>query len=304
MFKAFPQLKRREPLSKHCWYALGGPADFFVEVNNTDDIPKLIREARANNLPYFILGGGSNTVFHDEGFRGLIIKVVANNLEFKDDFEGGSFVIADPGVLTSQIAKESIDRGFTGIESLYGLPGTIGGAIFGNAEAHKTSIGDFIESVILYDADTDSIREVGPEYFGFAYRHSALHKTSETVLKVVLKLKKIDSTDEIQKQKAIDALNFRKEHQPTGRNNGSFFKNPEGDSAGRLIDIAGLKGTKIGGAYISEKHGNFFMNDGTATTEDLVDLKTLAQRTVKEKFDINLQPEVRIIMPDGTCLSD
>ncbi|MDP4007643.1 MAG: UDP-N-acetylmuramate dehydrogenase [Candidatus Peregrinibacteria bacterium] len=303
MFKAFPQLRRDEPLSKHCWYALGGPADFFVEVDNTDDIPKLIREARENNLPYFVLGGGSNTVFHDEGLRGLIIKVAANNFGFKDDFENDSLVIAAPGALTSQIAKESIDRGLTGIESLYGLPGTVGGAIFGNAEAHKASIGDFVESIILYDADMDSIREVSAEYFGFAYRHSALHKTGEIILKVILKLEKIDKNDEA-KQKAIDALNFRKEHQPAGRNNGSFFKNPDGDSAGRLIDVADLKGTKIGGAYISEKHGNFFMNDGTAKTQDLIDLKNLAQRTIKEKFDINLRPEVRIIMPDGTCLSD
>lgn len=294
MFNSFPKIRRNEPLSKHCWYALGGPADFFIEVENMDEIPPLIREAKKNSLPYFVLGGGSNTVFHDEGFRGLVIKVLANHFEFE-----GEKIIANPGALTTQIAKESIEHGFTGIESLYGLPGTIGGAVFGNAEAHKTSIGDFVEEITLYDPENDKIHTEGCEYFEFAYRHSHLHETKEVILKVTLKLQK---TDEDGRAKARLAITFRKEKQPSGRNNGSFFKNPAGDFAGRLIDAAGLKGTKIGGAYISEKHANFFMNDGNATTQNLIDLKALAQKTVKEKFGIPLEPEVRIVMPDGTIL--
>lgn len=296
MFNSFPKIRRNESLSKHCWYALGGPADFFIEVENTDEIPPLIRSAKKNNLPYFILGGGSNTVFHDEGFRGLVIKVIANHFEFE-----GEKIIAEPGALTTQIAKESIERGLTGIESLYGLPGTIGGAVFGNAEAHKTSIGDFVESVTLYNPEKDEIHMEGKEYFEFSYRHSHLHETKEVILKITLKLQK---ADEDGRAKACLALNFRKEKQPSGRNNGSFFKNPPNDSAGRLIDAAGLKGTKIGGAYISEKHANFFMNDGSATTQNLIDLKNLAQRTVKEKFCILLTPEVRLVMPDGTYLDN
>lgn len=294
MFNSFPKIRRNEPLSKHCWYALGGPADFFIEVENMDEIPPLIRSAKKRSLPYFVLGGGSNTVFHDEGFRGLVIKVLANRFEVD-----GEKIIADPGALTTQIAKESLERGLTGIESLYGLPGTVGGAVFGNAEAHKTSIGDFVEEVTLYDPENDKIHTEGCEYFEFAYRHSHLHETKEVILKVTLKLQK---TDEDGRAKARLALNFRKEKQPSGRNNGSFFKNPAGDFAGRLIDAAGLKGTKIGGAYISEKHANFFMNDGNATTQNLIDLKALAQKTVKEKFGIPLEPEVRIVMPDGTIL--
>lgn len=303
MFGNFSGITRNEPLSKHCWYALGGPADFFIEVENMDEIPPLIRSAKKNNLPYFILGGGSNTVFHDEGFRGLVIKVIANHFEFEESPASGTFtgrIIADPGALTTQIAKESIEHSLTGIESLYGLPGTIGGAVFGNAEAHKTSIGDFIDEVILYNPESDKTHTEGCEYFEFAYRHSHLHETNEIILKIILKLKK---TDEGGRAKADQAMNFRKEKQPSGRNNGSFFKNPAGDFAGRLIDAAGLKGTKIGGAYISEKHGNFFMNDGTATTQNLIDLKNLAQKTVKEKFGVLLEPEVRIVMPDGTCLN-
>lgn len=296
MFELFPKIKKKEPLSKHCWYALGGPADFFIEVENMDEIPPLIRSAKKNNLPYFILGGGSNTVFHDEGFRGLVIKVVACGFTFKD-----GKIIADPGASITQIAKESLERGLTGIESLYGLPGTIGGAVFGNAEAHKTSIGDFVEEVTLYDPENDKIHTEGCEYFEFAYRHSHLHETGEVILKVTLKLQK---TDEDGRAKARLALNFRKEKQPSGRNNGSFFKNPPNDSAGRLIDAAGLKGAKIGGAYISEKHANFFMNDGDATTQNLIDLKNLAQKTVKEKFGILLTPEVRLVMPDGTYLDN
>lgn len=300
MFNSFPKIRRDEPLSKYCWYALGGPADFFIEVENMDEIPPLIREAKKNNLPYFILGGGSNTVFHDEGFRGLVIKVIANHFEFE-----GEKIIADPGALTTQIAKESIEHGFTGIESLYGLPGTIGGAVFGNAEAHKTSIGDFVESVALYNPEKDEIHTEGKGYFEFSYRHSRLHETKEVILKVTLKLHtKSSGQPELEKKerraKADQALTFRKEKQPSGRNNGSFFKNPQGDFAGRLIDAAGLKGAKIGGAYISEKHANFFMNDGNATTQNLIDLKALAQKTVKEKSGILLEPEVRIVLPDGT----
>lgn len=300
MFNSFPKIRRDEPLSRHCWYALGGPADFFIEVENTDEIPPLIREAKKNNIPYFILGGGSNTVFHDEGFRGLVIKVIAHHFEFE-----GEKIIAEPGASTTQIAKESIERGLTGIESLYGLPGTIGGAVFGNAEAHKTSIGDFVESVTLYNPEKDEIHTEGKEYFEFSYRHSHLYETKEIILKVILKLTTDSGYPESQgRAKADQAITFRKEKQPSGRNNGSFFKNPPNDSAGRLIDVAGLKGAKIGGAYISEKHANFFMNDGSATTQNLIDLKNLAQKTVEEKFGILLTPEVRLVMPDGTYLDN
>ncbi len=308
MFDSFPNLKTSEPLSHHCWYALGGPADYFVEVIDVEEIPKLIKEAKENNLPYFILGGGSNTVFHDEGLRGLVIKITASNLEFNDNI-----ITASPGVPMMRLVKESMDRNLTGLESLFGLPGTLGGAVFGNAETHKTSIGDAVVEATLLDPkakDPDKlIKTVDKDYFQFRYRHSHLHETGEIILEVTLKLQKIteeDLADEELKtlrNKATEALNFRKDHQPTGRNNGSFFKNPPNDYAGRLIDVAGLKGTKIGGAYISEKHGNFFMNDGTATTEDLIALRNLAKETVKEKFDITLEEEVRIIMPDGKILS-
>lgn len=310
MFNSFSQLKTQEPLSKHCWYALGGPADYFIEAESVYDIPYLIIEAKEQGVPFLVLGSGSNTVFHDEGFRGLVIKTTAcQDIEFAEDTnnEFTGEITVDTGVNTTQFVKEIMEKGFTGIESLYGLPGTIGGAVFGNAEAHGTSIGDFVEEVVLLDIHEDDPgkmikHHVGPEYFEFSYRHSHLHETGETILRVTLKLEKATQENEAQRKKALEALNFRKEKQPAGRNNGSFFKNPEGDYAGRLIDEAGLKGHKIGGAYISEKHGNFFMNDGSATTADLIELKELAQTTVKEKCNINLEPEVRIIMPDGSLL--
>ena len=317
MFENFPHIKTQELLSKHCWYALGGPADYFIEITSReelDQIPELIHEAKQHDLPYFILGGGSNTVFHDEGLRGLVIKITASEFNIITDENGNPTgeIIAQPGALMTQIAKASIEAGLTGIESLYGLPGTIGGAGFGNAEAHKTSTGDFVKSVTLYNPNSlepaDATRELGSDYFEFLYRHSLLHETKEIVLKVTLQLKKATQEEAAAQQnslkKAEEALNFRKEKQPAGRNNGSFFKNPPGDFAGRLIDVAGLKGTKIGGAYISEKHGNFFMNDGTATTQDLIDLRSLARATVREEFDVNLEEEVRIVMPDGRLLQE
>jgi UDP-N-acetylmuramate dehydrogenase len=306
MFNQFPNLKTGEPLSKHCWYALGGPADYFIEVTDIDEIPKLISEAKENSIPYIIIGGGSNTVFHDEGLRGLVIKITADSLEFES---GACRVVADAGVSMMRLVKESMERELTGLESLFGLPGTVGGAVFGNAEAHGTAIGGFLESATLLD-NNGNLKEVDKDYFQFSYRHSKLHSTGETILKVTLKLNQITEEDleneelQVLRNKAEEALNFRKDHQPTGRNNGSFFKNPKGDYAGRLIDVAGLKGAKIGGAYISEKHGNFFMNDGTATTSDLIELRNLAKSTVKEKFDITLEEEVRIVMPNGTYLND
>ena len=254
MFDTFSQLKRHEPLSKHSWYGLGGPADFFAEAKKAEEVAPLIAEAKKNKLPYFILGGGSNTIFHDEGFRGLVIKMVSDKLDFQtvtnQPATHTGIIMADAGASTTQLVKESMDLGLTGLEGLYGLPGTVGGTIFGNAGAHGVEIGTFVENVTLLDRGGE-VKVVDKGYMDFSYRHSRLHETGEVVLSVTLKLDIMDENDSHMtalREKAAAALNFRKEKQPVGKNNGSFFKNPKGDFAGRLIEAAGLKGYKIGGA--------------------------------------------------------
>lgn len=236
--------------------------------------------AEENSISYKIIGRGTNILFTDKGFRGLIIKNITNKYSLN-----GAEISADSGVILAQIIQLSVNNNLTGLEALYGLPGTIGAAVYGNAGIPGTETGSFIKNLTVFNT-SDGVREITKDAVSFKYRWSSLQENHDIILRVTLRLKKTDK---------MAPKNMR-EKQPTGYSAGSFFKNPSPDkSAGYLIDQAGLKGYSIGDAEISQKHANFFINKGHATAKDLLALIRLAQEKVAEKFNIKLEPEVKII---------
>jgi UDP-N-acetylmuramate dehydrogenase len=281
LISKFPKTKKNIPIAPLTSYKIGGKADLYYEITDINELPKIILCADQNNIPYFIIGGGCNTVFSDKGFRGLLIKNKANKIEIK-----GELIIAESGALLSSVIEEAQKYNLGGITALTGLPGTIGGAVYGNAGAHGVEISDFIETVKLFDKKK-GIFNVDKKYFNFSYRTSILKQNDEIILKVSLLLPPLDS-NEI----ADEIIKFRAFKQPKGFSGGSFFKNPsEKTSAGYLIDKAGLKGEKQGDIIISELHGNWLINKEKGTQKDLILLAKKIKQTIKKKFNIELNPE-------------
>ncbi len=290
-------IERGKALGPLTTFGMGGPADYYYRVTDVMKIPALLEACAADGLPYVLLGWGSNMVFSDKGFRGLVIHNLAKHIE-----RDGELVVADSGTLLSQIIQFSLKSGLTGMEKLIGVPGTIGGAVRGNAGAFGLEIRHIFEKALIYDSET-GVREVDADYLRFDYRHSRVKDSRELVLKVWLKLSPGDTEAGVAEVRKIIASRAGKH--PTGKSAGSFFKNPSGNSvgvglsAGLLIDQCGFKGTHRGGAFISEKHGNFLMNDGSATMADVLELSHEIQQAVQQKFSINLQREVALVGEHG-----
>ena len=294
----FPKMRQQEPLKNHCTFRVGGPADFFYELHKIEELPPLIILAEENTISYRLIGRGTNILFTDKGFRGLIIKNLTKMVSFF-----GNEIGADSGALLAQIIRLAVDNNLSGLEPLYGLPGSIGAAVWGNAGIPETEIGMFVKSATLFNA-ADGIREVPGGEIAFDYRSTSLQKTKDVVLRVTLQLQKGSAHESKELMKKIDEI--RRGKQPIGYSAGSFFKNPPPEqvhsasssrsrSAGFLIDQAGLKGACIGDAQISEKHANFFINKGHCTALELLELAAMARKKVKEKFGIDLEMEVKIV---------
>ncbi len=281
-----------EPLARHTSARIGGPAEAFLIAHTIDDLRESARIAWKHDLPLFILGGGSNILFSDAGVRGLVVYNRADGLRFED-----TAVTAESGLSTIQLARRLVSRGLSGFEWAVGIPGTLGGAVYGNAGAHGGDMagsvrqveaiipaGDGIDSVIWSNAD-----------LGFDYRSSIIKREKRRCL--ILSLSFDFQPDDPGAVRArMDEYNdYRKRTQPPGATIGSMFKNPSGDYAGRLIDAAGLKGKQIGGAQISEKHANFFLNTGDATASDVKTLVDLARHEVQDRFGVTLELEVELV---------
>jgi UDP-N-acetylmuramate dehydrogenase len=282
----FPGIQRNVPLRGYSTFNVGGHADYFFNVKDTSVLAELMAVAKEDGVPVFTLGGGSNVLFSDEGFRGLIVLVSASEARLE-----GNKLIADGGARWNKILELVKDANLQGVLEFDGLPGTIGGAVSGNAGCFGVEIKDTFESAKIYDRESGEVREVGPDYFEFKYRWSKIRENFNPILEVTLVLEPRD-------ENAVEPQTVRNriDKQPPGRSSGSFFKNPSTEQpAGLLIDQAGLKGHQIGGAQISPKHANFFMNVGGATTADLLALRDLAKEKVRQKFGIELEEEVRII---------
>ena len=278
-----------EPLSKHTTYGIGGPAEIMVFPENKTDLIQIIRTARKMNQPVSILGSGSNILISDNGIKGVVISL-KNTLKLIE-IENQK-LYAECGSMLGRIVKQAVKHNLIGLENLNGVPGTLGGALVMNAGAWGGEISENLVQVELIDED-GKLRYLQKNEINFSYRQSSVNK-KDILLSAEFLLKKADK--EIINKNFVEAQTGRKSTQPLNkRSAGSLFKNPKGHSAGKLIDEAGLKGFSIGQAKISDKHANFFINEGNASSKDMLQLIKKAHQTVKEKFNINLELEVKLM---------
>lgn len=282
---------RNEPLSKYTSFKIGGNADLFITVNCTKSLLKTIKTLNNFNIPFFIIGNGSNLLVSDKGIRGAVIKLGEEffNIKLVNDttIECGS------GVLISKLCSFAQQNSLSGLEFAYGIPGTVGGAVFMNAGAYGREIKDVILSAKSLTFSGELINRDAEE-MELTYRRSIYRRIDEIILSAKFELEKGDKLHI--KEKMSEFIGRRKEKQPLDYPNaGSIFKRPVGNFAGTLIQSCGLKGKKIGGAMVSNKHSGFIINTGNATCKDVVNLIDHIKATVFEKANIALECEVEFI---------
>ncbi len=296
------RLKERVPLARYTAARVGGLADVLISANSKDDLLDIVRRLWNYDVPYLIIGGGSNVLVSDAGIREVVIYNRARQVRF-DEAGQDPTVWAESGANFGLIARQAASRGFSGLEWAAGIPGTIGGAVVGNAGAHGNDVAGSLAEILhqsqVYDDNQEETNAL-VEYwdvnqFKFGYRTSILKRQigDLVVLSAVLKLKR-STKDEVQK-KLKDLLSFMKLTKPAGASMGSMFKNPSGDYAGRLIEAASLKGTRMGDAEISPRHANFFINHGEATASDIKKLIDLVRSEVALRFGIELELEIELV---------
>jgi UDP-N-acetylmuramate dehydrogenase len=284
---------RDEPLARFTTMRVGGPADLFATAHNAFELRALVRFARTRGLAHLILGRGSDAVISDAGVRGLVIQVRAEGSRVDGDHYS-----AEAGVQMARAATETQKAGLTGLEFGLAIPGTVGGAVWANAGAHESEVAGVLESARVLDA-AGAEQVVAAADLGFSYRdsrfkHPAPDGPPELVIEATFALAEADP-DTI-KARLDDIRRWRQAHQPLGLPSaGSVFRNPPGDSAGRLIDAAGLKGLRIGGAVVSEKHANFIVNDQKGSATDVRRLMDHVRATIRERTGIELAYEVEFL---------
>jgi UDP-N-acetylmuramate dehydrogenase len=279
-----------EPMKNHTSFKLGGPVDIFVEPDNTEELVKAISHLREQKVPYYIMGNGSNLLVSDKGLRGAVVKIGEKFSRVDID---GDRVIAESGILLSSLSKIAAKNSLAGMEFASGIPGTLGGAVAMNAGAYGGEMKDIIEWVEVLDQELKLIRLQNVE-MEFGYRKSVVEQRGYIVIRSCLKLKQ-GNPEEIYAIMA-DLTQKRTSKQPLHLPSaGSTFKRPEGYFAGKLIEDAGLRGFSIGGAQVSPLHCGFVVNNGEATAQDVYDLIRHVQKTVYEKFNVNLETEVKML---------
>ncbi len=284
----------------HTSFGIGGPADFLAYPADRDDLVSLLKDIKKRGMPYFILGSGTNLLVKDGGFRGVAIslqRMTAVKIEREYRSIGGTFavVFAEAGASLAKLLSMSAEAGLTGLEFAAGIPGTVGGGVCMNAGTAAGEIGDVVDSVTLLSSDGELITR-GREEIGFGYRTSSI-PDGHLVLDVRIILRR-DDKNKI-KARVRGLMGARKDRQPLGLPNaGSIFKNPREESAGKLIDRAGLRGRSVGDAQVSEKHANFIVNRGNATAADVVSLMEIIKQTVLDVHGVRLEPEIKIVGED------
>lgn len=279
-----------EEMSRHTTFRIGGPADCFVTPGNRDELKEVLKICTEEKVPYFILGNGSNLLVADKGYRGLIIQLFRNMNEIAID---GETVTAMTGALLTQISARAAAEGLTGFEFASGIPGTLGGACVMNAGAYGGEMKDVLVSVEAMSPDGE-VRVFAKDDLDLGYRHSRLMENGYIVLSATLKLKKGEQKEIMA---TIEDLRQRRtSKQPLDLPSaGSTFKRPTGYFAGKLIQDAGLRGYAVGGAQVSQKHCGFIVNKGGATASDVRSLIAHIQEEVKDKFGVDMYPEVRFL---------
>ncbi len=289
------EIKTDELLARYTTARIGGPAEALIEVTSADELKEAVVAARKVAMPFLILGGGSNVLVADAGVRGLAIINKAKRIEFRE----GNRVWCESGAVLPTLARECIVHGLGGLEWAIGVPGTVGGAVVGNAGAHGRDIAANLISATILGSE---VKDWSNLELGFEYRSSRIKRESanpqvrdphHVVLAATFQLIPADRSE--LETKTSEYSEYRRRTQPPGASMGSMFKNPPGDAAGRLIDQCGLKGTRIGDAEISTIHANFFVNHGSAKAREVKALIDLARQRVFEKFRVALELEIELI---------
>lgn len=279
-----------EPMKSHTSFKVGGPADILVIPKKTSEVVILLNFCKINNIPFYIMGNGSNTVVKDNGFRGMVIKLT----EICNIAVDEKLVRAGAGAFLSTVSKEALKYSLKGMEFASGIPGTVGGAVTMNAGAYGPEIKDIIETADVIDMSGNFMR-LSKDQLELSYRNSIVQKNNYIVVEAAFKLEP-GNYDDIKNR--MDELNFRRaDKQPLNYPSaGSTFKRPEGGYfASKLIDDAGLKGLCSGGAMVSKKHSGFIINYDNATAKDILYLIEQVQKIVYDKFNVNIEPEIKII---------
>ena len=278
-----------ESLKKHTTYGIGGPADLMIFPKSKQDLVKVIEIINENKIQLTILGSGSNVLVSDNGIRGAVISLKNSLKQIEVD---DNILYAECGTMLGKIVKHAVKNNLIGLENLNGVPGTLGGALIMNAGAWGGEISENLIHVEVINSKSE-IQKIQKKDLNFSYRQSSFNK-DDILLSAKFNLQKADK--DVIKDNFIEAQSGRKKSQPLNkRSAGSLFKNPKNNSAGKLLDEAGLKGFSIGDAKISEKHANFFINDGDASSRDMLMLIKKAHKEVKDKFNVNLSLEVKLM---------
>lgn len=291
LLKIMPgRVRAGEPMKEHTSWRIGGPCDVFAEPAGRKELQLAISYASERTIPLTVIGAGTNILVSDEGIRGVVVKVGRGLDRISID---GSMIIAEAGAKLSKVAAAARDAGLGGFEFSSGIPGAIGGAVVMNAGANGASVGALVKEILLLNLDGCFCKKTRDE-MNFGYRSSALQSDNSVVVEAVFSCFYRDK--EAIKEEMEVFIRRRRETQPLHYPSaGSIFKNPPGDSAGRLIEAAGLKGERVGDAQISILHANFIVNLGEATARDVMTLVDRARRSVLELFGIELKPEVKVV---------
>ena len=298
------RIKERVPLARYTAARVGGRADALIAVNSKSDMVDVISRLWALAVPFSIIGGGSNILVSDDGVRGVVVYNRARGVSFNVDSEPPT-VWAESGANLGVIARQAAARGLAGLEWAAGIPGTVGGAVYGNAGAHGSDIsGSLLVAEILHQPENKKhdhedflapIEEWPVRRLEYGYRTSILKRKPGNLMVLTGLFQLQRSTSEKVLEKIQEYVSYRQRSQPPGASMGSMFKNPPEDYAGRLIEAAGLKGTRIGDAEINTLHANFFINHGNATASDIYQLIELSRNEVADQFRVELELEIELV---------
>ena len=286
------EIKIDENMSNHIHFKVGGPVDILLIPSKVSQVVETLKICKNENIPYFIIGNGSNLLVKDGGIRGVVIKL-SNLLSIEVN---GNIIKASSGTLLEDVSKKAVENSLTGFEFACGIPGSVGGAVFMNAGAYDGEIKNVIKEAEVLDRD-GNIKVLSKEELELGYRTSKVMKDNLVVISATFELTKGDK--EKIRERVNELTEKRESKQPLEYPSaGSTFKRPEGYFAGKLIQDAGLKGASLGGAAVSEKHSGFVINKDGATAEDVLNLIAHVQNEVKKQFGVELHTEVRIIGED------
>ena len=287
------RIKQNEPMKNHTSFKIGGPAEFYIKIKSIEELQKILKFAKKENIKITIVGNGSNILVSDKGIDGIVIRTNLKEIKIKDIEQNKVEIIVDDATPIGFLAQKLLKEEITGFEEISGIPGTIGGAILMNAGAHEKEIKDIVTEVTAIDYE-GKIHKFTNKESEFTYRYSKFSEGNYIILQAKMVLEKGNAKDI--KTKMDEYAQYRKEKQPIEYPSaGSTFKRGTDFITAKLIDEAGLKGYSVGGAKISEKHAGFIINTGNATAQDVLDLAKYVTDKVYEKFGKKIEFEIKIL---------